>query len=54
MKAATTGSIEQTIYKDPGIRNGVYTYKGCLVNEYLGERFKMKSMDLNLLLASQL
>ncbi len=54
MKAATTGSIEQTIYQDPGIRNGVYTYKGCLVNEYLGERFKIKSMDLNLLLASHL
>ena len=54
MKAASTGSIEQTIYKDAGLRNGVYAYKGCLVNEYLGERFKMKSMDLDLLLTSNL
>lgn len=54
MKAATTGSIEQTIYDDAGIRNGVYTYKGSLVNEYLGQKFKIKSMDLDLLLTSSI
>jgi len=54
LKAANTGSFEQTIYQDQGLRNGVYTYKGCLVNEYLGNRFKIKSMNLDLLITSNL
>lgn len=52
LKAASSSGIEATIYEDRGLRNGVYIYKGSLVNEYLGDRFKMKSMDLNLLLTS--
>jgi alanine dehydrogenase len=35
-----------------GLRNGVYTYKGCLTNAYLGERFQLKSTDLDLLITS--
>ena len=54
LKAGNTGSIENLIHNDRGIRNGVYTYKGCLTNHYLGERFKIKSTDLNLLITSRL
>ena len=54
LKAGQSGSIENLIHNDWGIRNGVYTYKGCLTNEYLGERFKIKSTDLNLLITSRL
>ena len=54
LKAGNTGSIENLIHNDHGIRNGVYTYKGCLTNHYLGERFKIKSTDLNLLITSHL
>ncbi len=54
LQAGNTGSIENLIHSDHGIRNGVYTYKGCLTNEYLGERFKIKSTDLNLLITSRL
>jgi alanine dehydrogenase len=34
------------------LRNGVYTYKGCLTNTYLGERFQLKSTNLDLLITS--
>ena len=54
LRAGDTGSIEGLIHQDRGIRNGVYTYKGCLTNEYLGERFKIKSTDLDLLITSHL
>ena len=54
LKASSFGSFERLIFDDLGVRHGVYTYKGCLTNEYLGERFQIKSTDLNLLLTSNL
>ncbi len=54
LKAATTGSIERVIQTEMGLRQGVYTYKGCLTNEYLGERFQIKFTDLDLLITSNL
>ncbi len=54
LKASDTGSIQNLIHEDLGLRNGVYTYKGCLTNEYLGRRFKIKSTSLDLLITSNL
>lgn len=54
LKAGSTGSIEQLFFTNLGLRHGVYTYKGCLTNEYLGERFQIKSTDLDLLITSNL
>jgi alanine dehydrogenase len=54
LKAGSTGSIERLLFSHYGLRNGVYTYKGCLCNEYLGERFHIKSTDLDLLITSNL
>lgn len=54
LEAEHTGSIEGLIYDNIGLRHGVYAYKGCLTNEYLGEKFQIKSMDLDLLLSSNL
>lgn len=54
MKAGSTGSIEYLLFNNPGLRHGVYTYKGCLTNSYLGERFEIKSTDLDLLITSNL
>ncbi len=54
LKAGSTGSIEYLLFNNYGLRNGVYTYKGCLCNEYLGERFQIKSTDLDLLITSNL
>ena len=52
MQAESTGSIERLLFKQPGLRHGVYTYKGCLTNQYLSDRFGMKYTNLNLLITS--
>jgi alanine dehydrogenase len=52
INAESTGDIEHLLFTHPGLRHGVYTYKGCLCNEYLGERFDIKSTHLDLLIVS--
>jgi alanine dehydrogenase len=47
-----TGGIQALITAHPGLRNGVYAYRGTLTNTYLGERFQMRSTDLDLLITS--
>lgn len=54
LQAGLSGGLERHIFSHVGLRNGVYMYKGCLTNEYLGERFQIKSTDLDLLLTSSL
>lgn len=49
---AETGGIHSLITSHPGLRNGVYTYKGSLTNAYLGERFQIKTTNLDLLITS--
>ena len=39
LRSGNTGNIEHLLFSNPGLRHGVYTYKGCLCNEYLRERF---------------
>jgi len=52
LKAGSTGSIERLIGINAGLRHGVYTYKGCLTNEYLSQRFKIKYTNLDLLITT--
>ena len=54
LKAGSTGSIEHVLFSDIGLRHGVYTYKGCLTNAYLSERFGQKYTDLALLITSNM
>lgn len=54
LKTNHVGSIEHMLFSHPGLRHGVYTYKGSLTNEYLGERFQIKSTNLELLITSGL
>jgi alanine dehydrogenase len=54
LKAATNGSINDLFYIHPGLRRGIYTYKGSLTNKYLGDRFGLKYTDIDLLLASRI
>lgn len=49
---AENGGVQALITSHPGIRNGVYTYKGSLTNAYLGERFQIKTTNLDLLITS--
>ncbi len=48
------GGMERFIYHHQGLRHGVYTYKGCVTNYHLGERFGIKTTDIDLLLTSNL
>jgi len=54
LKANSTVDIEHLFFTNLGLRHGIYTYKGCLTNEYLGRRFAIKSTDLDLLITSNL
>jgi len=51
-QAGDAGGIEHVIYSHKGLRNGIYTYKGCLTNEYLSQRFGIKYTNLDLLLTA--
>lgn len=51
-KAGSAGSIENVLFSHINLRNGVYTYKGCLTNKYLSDRFGIKYTDLDLLMTS--
>ncbi|HLP93398.1 MAG TPA: alanine dehydrogenase [Saprospiraceae bacterium] len=46
------GGMHALITAHPGLRNGVYAYRGTLTNTHLGERFQMRSTDLDLLITS--
>lgn len=52
LQAEGAKNFEHYMFQHQGLRHGVYTYKGCLTNAYLGRRFEMKSTDLDLLLTS--
>ena len=54
LRAGSSGSIESVLFSDRGMRHGVYSYKGCLVNAYLSERFGQKYTDLSLLMTSDM
>lgn len=52
LKIGNSNNISNLLYEHAGIRHGVYTYKGCLTNEYLSKRFDKKFTSLDLLLTS--
>jgi alanine dehydrogenase len=54
LKTQFTGSIEDLLYTDAGLRHGVYTFKGHVTNEYIGRRFGIKTTNLDLILTSTL
>lgn len=52
LKAGSSGSVERLLFNSPGLRHGIYTYKGCVTNEYLSKRFEVKYTSLDLLITS--
>jgi len=50
-ECADMGGAESVIQVKPGLRNGVYLYKGMVTSSALAKRFGMKYTDLDLLLA---
>lgn len=51
---ADNGGIESLIQVKPGIRNGVYVYKGCVTSAPIAKRFGKKYTNLDLLMANPL
>ena len=47
------GGLENLVWHNFNIREGVYLFKGSLTNIHLSERFRLKYTDLNLLIASR-
>jgi alanine dehydrogenase len=52
LKTSLSSSFESFLFENPGFLNGVYTYKGNLTNQFLGNHFGMKFTSLDLLLTS--
>jgi alanine dehydrogenase len=53
LKISEEGGVEEMVWHDFNLRNGIYIYKGYLTNFYLSQRFDLKYTDLNLLIASR-
>jgi alanine dehydrogenase len=53
LAAGDEGGIEEMVWHNFNLRNGVYLYKGYLTNFYISQRFDLKFTDLNLLIASK-
>lgn len=52
LDCGNSGGIEQVIANKPGIRNGVYLYKGCVTSKAIARRLDMKYTDIDLLLTN--
>lgn len=50
INAGKMNSYEALLYQNAGLRNGVYTYKGSVTNQYLANYFNLKYTRLDLLL----
>jgi alanine dehydrogenase len=47
------GGLEEIIWQQIHLREGIYLYKGALTDFYISEKFNLKFTDLNLLIASR-
>ncbi len=47
-------NFEHYLCHNAGLRHGIYTFRGCLTNRYLGQRFEMRHTDIDLLMTSGL
>jgi alanine dehydrogenase len=47
------GGLEEIIWQQVHLREGIYMYKGALTDFYISEKFHLKFTDLNLLIASR-
>ena len=50
--AGEKGGMDRLIQESSGLRNGIYSFKGCLTNLYLSKRFNMKYTSLDLIIPS--
>lgn len=53
LRASEEGGIEEMIFSHKWFMKGVYSYKGCITNEYIARKFNMKHKDLDLIMATR-
>ena len=53
LSVSEEGGMEEMVWHNFNLRNGIYMYKGHMTNIYLSQRFDLKYTDLNLLIASR-
>lgn len=51
LRATELGGMEHLIQSKPGIRNGVYLFKGCVTSKTIAKRLNLKYTDLDLLMS---
>ena len=54
LSAAEEGGIDEVMWKDRSVRNGVYMYNGSVTNRYIAETCRLPYKDLDLLRAARL
>jgi alanine dehydrogenase len=52
LKIGETGSINEALWQDEGLRNGTYVYRQHLTKKSLATMFGMPHRDIELLIAS--
>ncbi len=53
IQVGDVGGLEEIIWQQVHLREGIYLYKGALTDFYISEKFQLKFTDLNLLIASR-
>ncbi len=53
LKISDEGGLEEMIWHNVNLREGIYMFKGCLTDFYISQKFDLKFTDLNLLIASK-
>jgi alanine dehydrogenase len=53
LEISDEGGLEEMVWHNFNLREGVYMFKGALTDFYISQRFDLKYTDLNLLIASR-
>lgn len=53
LDVSDAGGIDEIVWHNFNLRNGIYLYKGHLTNFHLSQQFDLKFTDLNLLIATR-
>ena len=53
LQISDEGGIEEMVWHDFNLREGIYLFKGALTDFYISQQFDLKFTDLNLLIASR-
>ena len=53
LKISDEGGLDEMVWQNVNIREGIYLFKGALTDFYISQKFDLKFTDLNLLIASR-